>query len=291
MTKVRVLLTGATGFIGQHILSALRRHQIDVITLGRTQAHAKIDFIQADLLDTQNFQEIIAQAQATHLIHCAWYTAHGDYWTSMLNLRWLEASLKLIECFCAMGGQHVTIAGTCAEYDWDYGFFNEDKTPLNPQTLYGVTKNSLRQLVMQICAQYETQCAWGRIYYSFGNGESVKRLIPSLIQVFKEEKSPFAINQTVYRDFLHVYDVAEAFVCLMQKNAHGEYNICSAQPTRLDELVKVIAAQMNCDPQVILKLSIAKNNEPQMVVGSNLKIKTLGWAPKFSLSQGLIQCL
>lgn len=285
--KMKVLLTGASGFVGQHILSSLIRHGIDVVTIGRTQAHTHIEFIQADLLQIENFSEVIEEAQATHLIHCAWYTQHGDYWTSTLNLRWLEASLKLIECFCLQGGRHVTVAGTCAEYDWSYGYLNEELTPLKPQTFYGVTKKSLCQLTMQLCAHYQVQCAWGRIYYSFGPGENPKRLIPSLIKVFKEGASPFTINSFVYRDFLHVYDIAEAFVYFVLAHAHGEYNISSAEPTRLDKIVQILASQFNANPEPILALAAQKVNEPQIIVGTNSKIKALGWEPLYSLEHGL----
>lgn len=284
---MKVLLTGASGFIGSNILQSLIQQGIDVVTLGRSQTDFDIEFIEADLLQVQDFTSIIHQAQATHLVHCAWYTEHGDYWTSMLNLRWLEVSLKLTECFCLNGGKHMTLAGTCAEYDWNYNFFNEKLTPKEPNTLYGVAKNALRQSVMQICAHYQIKCAWGRVYYSFGNGENSKRLIPSLVEVLKGNSQPFSINASVYRDFLHISDVAKAFVSLIMNNAHGEYNISSSNPTRLDEIVKILALHLKADPEPILVLSIQRSHEPNMIVGDNRKIKTLGWKPMYTLDNGL----
>lgn len=286
---MRVLLTGAGGFIGGYVLKSLLTHNIEVVTIGRQRIKPlkSAEFIETDLLTTQDFQKLIKKSKATHLIHLAWYTEHGKYWDSSLNLRWVEASIRLVEAFCKKGGQHVTVAGTCAEYDWSYGYCQEATTPLKPLKLYGIAKDTTRRLLKEICASHQVPCAWGRIFLPYGKGEASQRLIPSLIDVFMNKQAPFGINANAYRDFLHVSDVAEGFVSLLTNCADEVYNISSGEPIRLADIVKKIAMMFDADPNIVLDLTTGRSNEPHILVGDNFKLKSLGWNPSFSLQSGL----
>ena len=288
---MKVLLTGATGFIGQYVLRILQQNEIEVLTIGRTQPHGSVAFIKANLLSITDFTPLVQQTQATHLLHLAWYTEHGKYWTSPINLRWLESTTRLVEAFCNAGGQRVVIAGTCAEYDWTYGYCREDSTPLNPGTLYGISKDATRRLVEGICAQYQVPCAWGRVFLPFGRGESTSRLIPSLIEVFRGRRPPFSINANAYRDFLHASDVAKGFFGLITQDLGGIYNICSGKPTQLGQLVATLASLLDSDPEPILALAIDRIGDPPLLVGENIKLNALGWQPELSLTQGLARSL
>lgn len=284
---MRVLLTGASGFIGSHVLRALQQHGIETVVVGRSQPHASVEFINADLLSISDFTPLLHQARATHLLHLAWYAEHGKYWTSPLNFRWAEATTRLVEAFCIVGGQHVVITGTCAEYDWTYGYCREETTPLNPATLYGAAKDATRRLSMAVCAQYQVPCAWGRVFLPFGHGESSNRLIPSLMEVFRGDRAPFGVNANAYRDFLHVSDVAQGLIRLMSQGASGAYNVSSAESTRLADIVITLASLLKVDPAPVLTLTTERATGPAMLVGESLKLKTLGWRPALTLVQGL----
>ena len=178
---MRVLLTGASGFIGKQVLAQLEHYGIDTVVVGRSSPiEFNGVFIEADLLNQDVCQEIIFRAQPTHLLHLAWYAEHGHYWNSHLNLRWVEATTRLVEAFCTAGGKHVIVAGTCAEYDWSHGCCREGVTPLMPSTLYGTAKNTTRRLVTAVCEDNGVPWAWGRIFLPFGPGEDRRRLIPSM---------------------------------------------------------------------------------------------------------------
>ncbi len=288
---MKILLTGASGFIGRYVLKALQHNRIEVIAVGRARQEPAVPFIEADLLSVTDFGPLVQQAQATHLLHLAWYAEHGKYWTSPLNLRWAEATTRLVEPFCAAGGQQVVIAGTCAEYDWTHGYCREDSTPLNPAPLYGTAKDAARRLAMAVCEQHQVPCAWGRIFLPYGQGESAGRLIPSLIDVFRGKREPFGVNATAYRDFLHASDVAEGFVRLLNTGASGAYNICSGEPVRLAEVVTTLASLLGADPAPVLALATERPGEPSLLVGENLKLKVLGWRPTLTLGQGLERTL
>lgn len=288
---MKVLLTGASGFLGSYALDCLRRHGIETVMLGRRRAPDSTfaDFIEADLLATSDFTALIQRSGATHLLHLAWYAEHGKYWTSPINFRWVGATTRLVEAFCAAGGQQVVVAGTCAEYDWSHGYCREDSTPLNPATLYGSAKDAARRLAMAVCARHQVPCAWGRVFLPFGTGEASQRLIPSLIEVFRGRRPPFGVNAVAYRDFLHASDVAEGFIALLQHGENGAYNISSGQPVRLADVVQELAHLLDADPQAVLDLTTERPGEPPLLVGENLKLKALGWQQALSLAQGLEQ--
>jgi len=288
---MRVLLTGGSGFLGHHVLQCLRQQGISTVVLGRQRPlNTKAsDWIAADLLNSPDCAALVQQAQATHLLHLAWYAEHGQYWSSALNLRWVEATVRLTEAFCQAGGQRVVVAGTCAEYDWSHGYCREESTPLHPATLYGVAKDAARRLVMAVCEQHRVPCAWGRVFLPFGAGESAQRLIPSLIAALRSQRPAFAIYGSAYRDFLHASDVATGLLTLLQPTAFGAYNICSGQPVQLATLVHQLADVLHADPQPILDMACERPHEPALLVGSPQRLQALGWRPALTLAQALNQ--
>ena len=290
---MKVLLTGANGFIGRYVLAILQHQNIDVVTLGRAPSanFPQVEHISADLLTVSNLLPLLKNVEATHLLHLAWYTEHGEFWDSKLNFLWVDATRRLVEFFCLAKGQRVIVAGTCAEYDWSYGYCREDNTPLNPSTLYGTAKDVTRRLVMAICNQNQTSCAWGRVFLTYGTGENKKRLIPSLIDAFQYKTEPFSVNAGVYSDFLHVSDVAEGFVTLLRTDDSGAYNISSGQPLQLKNLIIELANSLNTDPVLILSHAVERKNEPPLVVGENTKLKSLGWKQRLTIDQGLKEYL
>lgn len=290
---MKVLLTGASGFLGRHVLHSLRQRGIDTVLLCRQPpADPKVTaWIAADLLASTDWVALVAQAQATHLLHLAWYAEHGRYWVSPLNLRWVDATVQLTEAFCQAGGQQVVVAGTCAEYDWSHGYCREESTPLHPATLYGVAKDAARRLVMAVCQQHQIPCAWGRVFLPFGAGESPQRLIPSLIAALRGQRAPFGVNASAYRDFLHASDVAEGLLTLLQQGAQGAYNISSGQPVQLQALIRQLAELLHAEPAPLLALASERPCEPALLVGDPQRLQALGWRPALSREQALHQTI
>jgi len=285
-TVMRILLTGATGFIGRYVIDELEGIGIDYVTLGRNHSTSE-KHIQFDLLSDEDLFEHIKRIKPTHLIHMAWYAEHGKYWESPLNIGWIAATSRLVEAFCQSGGKHVVITGTCAEYDWRYGYCVEDLTPLNPKTLYGISKNSARNIANQICKKYKVGLSWARIFFPYGVGESVDRLIPSLLKVYRGEKPAFGVNVSYYRDLLHVSDVASAISICSQKEVLGDINISSSEPLSLYSIVCMIASKFKKSPDIVLSLESSRKGEPQFLIGENKKIKSCGWSQRISFEDGL----
>lgn len=283
---MNILVTGASGFIGRNLLKTLDDKGIRYFTLGKTNIESN-NHINFDLLADEDIAEVLIKTNPTHLIHLAWFTEHGKYWTSPLNINWINATTRLLEAFCLGGGEHVLVAGTCAEYDWRYGYCVERVTPLAPKTLYGISKNCTRQIAFQICKKHEVRIAWTRLFFPFGEGESNERLIPSLFQVFRKERDTFGVNHSIYRDFLHVSDISDAITLCSTLKTQGEINICSGEPISLESVVKKISAICKVSPKKVLSLKSVKQNEPKFLIGSNTKLKNLGWKQRIPFQNGI----
>ena len=183
-----------------------------------------------DLLDTQKTNELIATIHPTHLLHFAWYAKPGEYWDSTENVRWLEGSLHLLRVFQKAGGARVVMAGTCAEYDWKFGYCSEYVTPLAPSSLYGTCKNAMQHLLKDFSRETNLSSAWGRIFFLYGPHENPNRLVSSVILNLIHNKMAPCSHGNQIRDFLHVKDVASAFVSLLMSNVDGPVNIASGKP-------------------------------------------------------------
>jgi nucleoside-diphosphate-sugar epimerase len=287
---MKVLVTGASGYLGRHVLKALEMQGIETVCAQhRTTFSSRTgEVLSADLLSPDGALELVTHAKATHLLHLAWYVEQGKYWNSPQNFEWVQASIRLVDAFCRQGGKHVVVAGTCAEYDWDYSFMQEGVTPYNPHTPYGICKNATRQLLQSMCDLHNVRLAWGHVFFPFGMDEAHGRLIPSLIKVFRGQMPAFGVNSESIRGMLPITDAAQAFSQLLQqKEALGVYNICSGIPTKIEEIVTQLAMECNADPAMVLRLPSARLGDPAMLLGDNQRLRALGWRMQTSLQQCL----
>lgn len=274
----RIAVTGAGGFIGAHAVRRLQALGHEVVAVGRTRpgARAGAAFVETDLLRAEH-RQWLDEHRPDRLLHLAWYAEHGKFWSSPLNADWCEATARLVENFCASGGQRIVMAGTCAEYDWSQGICREDRTPLRPHSAYGREKDRARRLSADICARHQVPLAWGRIFLPFGPGEDSRRLLPSLVACLLGRRAPFPVNCGHRRDFLPVEAVAEAFAWLVDSEAEGAFNICSGKALEVGEIVQRLARLLNADPAPLLRLARRELDYPPLLAGDNRALAQAGW--------------
>jgi nucleoside-diphosphate-sugar epimerase len=288
---MNVLVTGASGFIGQACLDALEHCDITAVTMGRRRPDDRNPHIEADILMADDLSSVMESVQPTHLLHLAWYADHGKFWDSPLNAEWVSATERLVGAFCNSGGKHTVFAGTCAEYDWSKGLCREDDTPLSPASLYGKSKVRASKSVAALCNNHGVRFAWGRIFQPFGPHENRQRLVPALIDTFTGRREPFGINGTFTRDFTYSRDVARAFVTLLSANAEGFYNITSGNPVRLSDVARKIAQICNTDASKLLSLPPIHAAGPGSLLGTNDKLTGLGWSCEYNIEKGVREML
>jgi nucleoside-diphosphate-sugar epimerase len=289
----KVLLTGASGFIGRYTIPILLGKGIEVHAVFyplpiASEKHRNLIWHKCNLLDSKKQSELMKKIRPDYLLHLAWYTIPGSYWDSTENIRWLQASLGLILNFFQNKGKRAVAAGSCAEYDWNFGHCHEEKTPLRPSTLYGICKKNLYETIEYFSRQRKFSFAWGRIFSTYGPYEHTKRLIPSLIISLLKRK-PFACTHgRQIRDFLYVQDVAEAFVALLDSKIDGPVNIASGRSIALKTLINYIARQLGHPELISFGKIIASPEEPLSLTAELTRItEEVGWKPKHGLEEGL----
>lgn len=289
----KILVTGASGFIGRHCLSKLVARNYEVHAVSRETQRADsgdVCWHEADLLDLSCIPGLMAEIRPTHLLHMAWHVAPG-VWASTGGdqyLRWVQSSLELLIRFTENSGERAVMAGSCTEYDWRYGYCSEAVTPLNPNTLYGVCKNSVQQQFSAFSRESGLSSAWGRIFFLYGPFENKARLVSSVINSILSGETARCTSGTQIRDFLYVDDVADAFVALTDSDVEGPVNIASGRPVLLKDVIYSIADRLGRKDLVSLGALPMPANETPLVAADISRLSgELGWKPQYDLDAGL----
>lgn len=291
----KVLLTGATGFIARNCLGGLVESGYDVYAAALDQIELvdpKIKWLRVDLLDDRQTEKLVADVGATHLLHFAWYAEPKKYWNSQDNFKWVEASKRLLKGFYSNGGRRVVMAGTCAEYDWQYGRCFENSTLLLPATIYGKCKHSLQTTLENFSDETGLSSAWGRIFFLYGPNEHPVRLVSSVIISLLQGKPASCSYGNQIRDFLHVKDVASAFVALLESDVRGAVNIASGKPIALKEVICKIGEKLEHPELIRLGDIPSSKDEPSLLVADVRRLKEeVGWTPEYDIDSGLDQTI
>ncbi len=292
----KVLLTGASGFIGRHCLEPLVRRGFEVHAVSskeqRNFSRKKVQWHHADLHNAEHVLRIMVEVKPEYLLHLAWDVTPGFYWSSLENLRWVRTSLGLLQAFIDSGGSRVVMAGSCAEYDWEYGYCKETLTPLNPVTLYGVCKNALHNMAGTASIEAGLSSAWGRLFFLYGPGEHPDRLIPAVITSLLMGEEVLCTHGEQVRDYMYVKDAADAFCALLDSEVSGPVNIASGRPVILKDLIGR-AAQLAGRPELVrLDALSAAADDPPLLLAETRRLKdVVGWQEQWSLDAGLKESL
>lgn len=294
MSSFRILVTGAQGIIGRHSVKYIRNLGHEVHEVSRhavEQESPRFRFAhQGDLLDPEFSGALIKQIRPTHLLHLAWTTEHGKFWEDPANRDWYDASIRLIRAFSDAGGRRLVVAGTCAEYDWQSAALRTGKclefdSELGGQSLYGQTKNKLRSVIK---TEFDISFAWGRVFFPYGPGENVNRLIPHVISSLLQRKTVAMGPGTDIRDFIATADAGAAFAKLLLSEVQGAVNIASGEGYAISEIAEKIARKLGHVEMLKFGARPARPDDPPYLVGDNQRlVREVGYSDFTNIDQGL----
>jgi nucleoside-diphosphate-sugar epimerase len=287
---VKVLVTGAAGFIGSHIARQLVREGHEVHALVRPQTDLwriedildSLRVVQGDLLDPSF---ILHSPSFEACIHLAWYVEPGKYLHSPLNKDWVEASLRLARHLKDTGCRRFLAAGTCFEYATSKPPQSES-TPTTPSTVYVQSKLELFRALQSIGMDF----AWVRFFYQYGPYEDPRRLMPVIINLLRRGEEAKLVPGDRIRDYLHIEDVASAVCAVAQSQLTGPVNIGSGVLVTVRDIALKIGELLDRVDLIKLGALPWSPTEPMHLLADNTKLREgTGWKPRYDLEAGLRQ--
>jgi len=289
---VKVLLTGATGFVGARVARALVESGTEVVAVVRAGSNtrrlsslSRVSIIEGDLLHPGGMAEAI-RAGADACIHSAWYAEPGKYLSSPVNVDLAHATTHFAEALAGAGCRRFVGIGTCFEYDTDTGYLAE-ASPLGPRHTYSASKAATYLMLSQVLNGTGMQFAWARLFYLFGPDEHPNRLVPSVADALLRGDEARVTPGGQVRDFLHVDDVATALCTVAKSDVQGPVNIGSGEPVTVAAIVEKIGAIVGRADLIKLGARDYAPGDPMFVCANNALLRSLGWTRRYSLDEGL----
>jgi nucleoside-diphosphate-sugar epimerase len=240
---MRVLVTGASGFIGNHVVREFLKNEIEVLATSKTAKKASkqswfesVEYFEQDLNDRKdNYFQLFNRPDC--LIHLAW-EGIPDY-TGLFHLeRNLINNYFFLKNMVQNGLKKLVVIGTCAEYGMQTGCLSED-LPAIPFNAYGIAKDTLRKVLELLEKKYSFGFQWIRLFYVYGEGQRKESIFGQLEAALNRGDGVFQMSSgEQLRDYLDVKQAANYIVKIVcQDSINGVINCCSGKPVSLHDLI------------------------------------------------------
>lgn len=279
---MKILVTGASGFVGNHVLNYLVENtEHDIIATSRSKISVlqkswftKVKFIEADLYENRdNWFEYFQHPDI--LIHLAWANL-PNYTQSFHLTENLPKEIIFLENIISNGLKCLSVTGTCFEYGMQQGELSEEM-PTFPENPYAIAKDSLRRYLEFKTKSLEVNFKWFRLFYMYGEGQNPNALIPQLENALEHREKLFNMSPgDQIRDYLPVAKVAEYIVKLsLKQECKGIFNIASGNPVRLLDFIKEFVKSKGKEIDLNLGFYSYSILEPKEFWGCSKKVNSL----------------
>jgi nucleoside-diphosphate-sugar epimerase len=277
---MKILVTGATGFVGRHVINSLLKKDHKIISTARKSAlHSSTDKVTYTFFDIDNLDK--AKNYFSHfdnpdlMIHLAWQGLPN--YKSLFHFEDnLPSHYFFLKNMVMNGLKNLVVTGTCFEYGMKEGCMSEAMIS-DPQNPYALAKDTLRKFLFELQKEQEFNFKWIRLFYMFGEGQNPKSLLAQLqIALTNGDKEFNMSGGEQERDYLPVEKVAEYIVAVaLQNEVEGIINCCSGKPIKVKELVANYLKENNADIKLNLGYYPYTDYEPMSFWGDNTKLKQI----------------
>ncbi|MBI3375958.1 MAG: NAD(P)-dependent oxidoreductase [Betaproteobacteria bacterium] len=278
---MNITVTGATGFVGRHVVAALLARGHDVTCVARTPPPATElpwrdckAFVSCDVHD-DTIDAVARLGVPEVLVHLAW-PGLPNYRDLFHFERNLPAAYRFIKRMVEAGTPQVLITGTCFEYGMQSGPLAED-APARPDNPYGLAKNTLRLFLQALQSRQPFSLQWARLFYLYGTGQNANSVLAQLDRAIDAGERSFNMSRgEQLRDYLPVQEAARSLAALTgQREFNGIVNCCSGQPISIRSLVERRIKQRSADIALNLGHFPYRDYEPFAFWGSRYRLDQL----------------
>ena len=274
---MKILISGASGFVGRNLITALRYLNFEVVALHMFQQDQKSLEMQIKHLDKQ-LEDLAPQIFDVHtFVHLAWMDTND--WDSSIhqNIN-KKLSEYLIRRLSSSGIDHVIVAGTCLEYGVS-GRNLSESLHAKPKNEYAIAKHALYKNIRIMANKGDFKLSWLRIFFIFGGDQPTSTIYGSLRESIVRGETSFNMSSgQQVRDYLHIDTVCKMIqAVVVSKEEFGVVNICSGRGLTLEKHVQSWSRDINSGANLKLNLGALpdRKNEPVNLCGSSRKFNSL----------------
>lgn len=272
---MKVLVTGASGFLGQHIVPQLlaRGHSVEAVARNETRAR-RFDWFDRVHFHARDIHEEMTRpaeefGHPDTVVHLAWpgLPNYSELFHFEENL---PGDYHFLKELVKGGVRHLLVAGTCFEYGMREGCLTENMYP-QPQNSYALAKDTLHRFLTELQRHEAFTLQWARMFYMYGPGQNSKSLLARLERSIAGGEEVFEMTSgEQLRDYLPVEEVARRLALLVEEPAHaGAINICSGKPISVRRLVEEHVERLGSNIHLSLGRQGARGYEPTAFWGNS----------------------
>jgi nucleoside-diphosphate-sugar epimerase len=302
MTIKKIFITGATGFIGGHLVRLLNAEGYEVGALVRRPVSAfpkisradSVSYFTGDIRDYVDLKTAFAAFKPDAVIHLVTYYAvmhQADEIGIMVDTN-VKGTINLLEAAREVGGVQLFInTSSCAVYDQKSRQLTEEDA-VRPQNLYALTKLHAEEACSYYAGVFRLPCVTLRLFPPYGPGDHERRLIPYVIGSILKNTAPQLTTGKQEWDFVYVGDIIKAYLAVLKTNTingdHTIFNIGTGEPVSVHHMVEKIQAKL-CSATDLPWGSVAhRMNEVWYNSADITKARrVLGWSPETGIDEGI----
>lgn len=235
---MKVVVTGASGYMGRYVVKELldHGHEVIAVDLHYNEVDDRAKFSNVSIFSGE--KDIYDQLERPDVcIHLAWQD--GFVHNSPRHMENLSAHFTFLLHMMQGGCENIAVMGTMHEVGFWEGKVDES-TPCNPLSQYGIAKNALRQAIMLEAKKLNINLFWLRAFYIMGDDRHNSSVFTKLLKAAEDGKKefPFTTGQNKY-DFIHIKDLARMIAAASTQTQYtGIINVCSGEAVSLKEKVE-----------------------------------------------------
>jgi nucleoside-diphosphate-sugar epimerase len=277
---MKILVTGATGFVGKHVINELLKYDHQIIaTTTKTDINdlsGKLSHVFLDLNDINLNEDYFSNfGNPDIVIHLAWQGL-PNYKSLFHFENNLVSQYSFLKNIVFHGLKKLVVTGTCFEYGVREGCLSEEMIT-DPQNPYALAKDTLRKFLFELQKKQRFDCTWIRLFYMYGQGQNPNALLSQLqIALQKGDKVFNMSGGEQLRDYLPIEKVAEYIVKIaLQNNVSGIVNCCSGKPIKVKQLVENYLKDNNRQIELNTGFYPYTDFEAMSFWGDNTKLKKI----------------